>query len=373
LSIKNQDDIKILMITVRADYGGGPEHLYRLISKLSPALEIYTACPRDIPYWDKYADLLGEDCLIEIPHRKFTIHSLFKLLNFISNKKINIVHSHGKGAGIYGRVIAMLSSSKCVHTFHGLHIQSYNKLKMVLYKNIEKFLSLFTGAVIAVSQSEYELLLKEGLVSQKKLKLIENSVNIPSLTVPESIFDLAKLKIITISRFDYAKNTSLLISIAEEIKNSGRLDRFEIIILGSGPEETQLIKEVDQKKLNEYILFKGFISDPYKYLIESFCYLSTSRWEGMPLGVLEAMSVGLPVIATDVVGNKDSVQHEITGYLYKQYNHAEAADYLIKLADDKDLWRKFSKASRQIAESRFSIKRMAEETKKVYSEVLSKE
>ena len=368
----NQSDIKILMITSRADFGGGPEHLFRLVERLSREIDIYIACPKDFPYWERYTKLVGENRLIEIPHRKFTAGALLMLIELISSKKINLVHSHGKGAGVYSRIISILTSARCVHTLHGLHVQNYSGIKRELYLLMERFLAAFTDRIITVSEGEYNLILEYKLAAQNKLRVIENSVAIPDERVSEIIFKDEKLNVIILSRFDYSKNTALIIPIAEELRRLEKINNFEFVILGTGPDKLEFEKEAEEKKLTGSISLKGFIENPREHLIKSFCYISTSRWEGMPLGVLEAMSVGLPVIASNVVGNKDVVRHGSTGFLYDATKPAEAAEYLIKLAGDRELWKKFSNASRLNAEERFSVERMADETKKVYLEIFNK-
>ena len=125
--------VKILFITVRADFGGGPEHVYRLIDILTPEIEAFVACPKDYPYWDRYQKLLGSDHMIEIPHRKFAVLRLVYLLRYVRCKGIELIHSHGKGAGAYGRILAFLTRKPCVHTFHGVHIGKYSEVSKRLY------------------------------------------------------------------------------------------------------------------------------------------------------------------------------------------------------------------------------------------------
>lgn len=64
------------MITARADYGGAPQQIYRLIAALPPHVEVFIACPRDYPYWERYADKLGEARMVEIPHRRLTLRHI---------------------------------------------------------------------------------------------------------------------------------------------------------------------------------------------------------------------------------------------------------------------------------------------------------
>ena len=100
---------KILLISVRADFGGGPEHIYRLVQKLKDEIEIYIACPNDYPYWNRYERLVNAERMIRIPHRKFKLYAVSSLIFFLHKHQIDLIHSHGKGAGIYGRTLRLIS------------------------------------------------------------------------------------------------------------------------------------------------------------------------------------------------------------------------------------------------------------------------
>ncbi|MFO7525410.1 MAG: glycosyltransferase [Ignavibacteriaceae bacterium] len=365
-----QPKMKVLIITVRADFGGGPEHIFKLTKHLLKDFDFYFAAPDDYPYYQRYSDLVGKNNLIKIPHRKFKIKALIDLRKFIFINKINIIHSHGKGAGIYSRILRMLTTRKIVHTFHGLHIGEYKGTLRFLYLLIERFLAYFTDVFINVSQSEKKLLSKH-IVSQKaKLRVIHNGIEIPLRTVIPDVFDQSPRIVLTFSRFDYSKHTEMIIEIMMHLKNLNRIEKFSFIILGSGPDEEKIKKLVQANNLNDYITFPGSVLDTKEFILNSFCYLSTSRWEGMPLGVLEAFSVGLPVIASNVVGNRDVINHDVNGFLYDAKNPADAAERICALADNKEKWLLFSQNARSEAISKYDVNRMAEETKLLYSEIL---
>lgn len=365
----DKNNLNILIITVRADFGGGPEHIYSLIKELYKKTNFFIACPDDIPYKKRYAEILGENRLILIPHRKFKLSYLYKLKKFIKDNEIKIIHSHGKGAGIYSRLLSFISGSPCVHTFHGLHIGDYNRFQILIYFLIERFLSLFTEKFISVSEGEYNEVITNKITNSSKVSVIENGVAIPDLTISEKNFFSSPRILITFTRFNYQKNSSQLIYIFEELKNQEKTDFFKLILLGTGEEENEIRTMCKEHNLNNLFHFKGMVENRYDYLNNSFCYISTSRWEGMPLGILEAMSFGIPVIATDVVGNNNIVEHNKTGFLYNFNNPKEAADYLINLSEDFELWKSFSDSSRTKIKLDFSLNKMATETQKVYNSI----
>ena len=365
-------NLNILIITVRADFGGGPEHIYSLIKELYKENNFYIACPDDVPYKKNYAEILGEDRIILIPHRKFKLSCLFKLKGFAKHNRINIIHSHGKGAGIYGRLLSLFTGIPCIHTFHGLHTGSYSRYQKLLYIFLERILSSFTEKYISVSSGECNEMIENKISNAQKMTVIENGVDIPDLTISEDNFFISPKILITFTRYNYQKNSSQLIFIFEELKKQKKADFFKIVLLGSGEEENEIQNMCRKYNLSSSFNFKGMVENRFDYLRNSFCYISTSRWEGMPLSILEAMSFGVPVIASNVVGNNNIVDHEKTGFLYNSDDPKEAAGYIISLSENFELWKAFSAASRNKIQLNFSLKKMAAETQKIYNSILEK-
>ena len=123
--------MKVLIISARADYGGGPEHIYRLIKNSCIDIEYYIACPKEKPYWNLYFKIVG-DKIYEIPHRKISLLHLYKLLNLIKSNNIQLIHTHGKGAGFYGRILSMIIHLPLIHTPHGIHVGQYNYIIKII-------------------------------------------------------------------------------------------------------------------------------------------------------------------------------------------------------------------------------------------------
>ena len=365
-----RDKTSILYISVRADFGGGPEHLFRLVNGLSDKYKTFIACPNDYPYYEKYSKIIGKQNLVEIPHRKFGISSFIKLIKFVKKKKVKIIHSMGKGAGIYGRLLAIVCFKKCVHTFHGLHIDNYNSIQKKLYLALEKILSVFSTMLIAVSNSEYDRILKHNICKKDSITVIDNGVIIPEKFVTENNFNKDKFVVTTITRLDYAKNPNLLIDIFQSLVKLGDMGKYELQIIGLKKEVTEDGEFEIPEKLKKNIRLLGFTLNPSVHLLESSCYLSTSRWEGLPLSVIEAMSVGLPVIATNVVGNNSLVENNSNGFLYDINAPEEAAKKIIQLSGDLDLWKKFSAINRKLVEENYSITKMVKETENLYVNIL---
>ena len=366
----NNSKIKILLVTSRADHGGGPKHISLLLKYLVDEFDFYIACPKDEPYFNIFSDLVGQGKIIQIPHRAFTFTDLTRLNYVIKKNNINIVHSHGKGAGVYGRLLSRKSKIKCIHTFHGIHIGQYNFISKFLYLRFEKYLSKFTNKFITVSESEKNEVISLNISGLNKISLISNGVEIPGKKVNAGVLSKERLKLVTISRFDFAKNSEFIISIFNEIKKKEMLNKFEMQFIGDGPELEKIKHLSEQNGLSYNFKFTGFVNSTAEHLVDSFCYISTSRWEGLPIGIMEAMSVGLPVIATNVSGNRDLVEHSVNGFLYDSDKPGEAANYIIELAGNIEKWKQYSANAISKIEENYSAEVMAEKTKQLYLNTL---
>jgi len=359
---------RVLIITARADFGGGPEYVYRLISALHGSIDFFVACPDDFPYRTRYEEIVGSERILIIPHRKFELRSLFNLIKFAKQNKINVIHSHGKGAGIYSRPAALLSGTKCVHAFHGLHMGEYGALGKILYLTLERVLALLTEKIIATSVSEKETFLSHRITSEDKIVFILNGV--AEAPVKTSGMKSGRLNVVTVTRFDYAKNALLMVDVIQAIANLGFADKFHFTFVGDGED-----REVVQDRLKDMpvsVEFTGFIDDPGDYYSVAFCYISTSRWEGMPLAVLEAMSYGVPVIATNVRGNRDAVISGENGFLFDESAPADAADHLCRIAEDELLWKKLSENSVKLCNEKFSYNNTARLNSDLYHNISDK-
>lgn len=358
--------ISVLHITVRADIGGGPEHVFRLITCNYINVNHFVAAPNNEPYFGKFKDAIGDAKCIEIPFRKFEINVLFKLFRFVRRNNISIIHSHGKGAGIYGRLLSLLTGKRAIHTLHGFHIGDYNKIQKYLYISLERILSIFTYKIIAVSEGEKNKIVKSGFCNQKKVVVIPNGVIIPKEKVRQSDFSQKPKKVISFSRFNYQKNTEMIVDICKLLKNISIANDFEFLIYGDGEDFGKIKKLISEENLDKIIKLAGPDPDARNKLVDGFCYISTSRWEGLPISLLEAMAVGLPVIATNVVGNRDIIENYKDGFLFDSDNINEAASLLSELADSEDLWKKISSGAIKKVEENFSINKMITKIEELY-------
>ena len=149
------------------------------------------------------------------------------------------------------------------------------------------------------------------------------------------------------------------------INISRLLPQYNFIILGNGP-LYGFIKEFIKKEEITNIYIPGQTNNVFKYLYASNIYLSTSYYEGLSISILEAMSIGLPVVASKVVGNVDTVDHGKSGYLYELGNIKLAAVYIENILKFNKLYNYLSKGSQNRQRKYFSSKHMINKYLEIY-------
>ena len=253
--------MNVLLISVRSDFGGGPRHLDQLVRGLPRNCKLYMAYPED---GEPYADLWKNNNRIKerlfVPYRKFSFKILWELNRFIKKNKIEIIHSHGNGAGLYSRLLRLIGSNvKVVHTFHGISDEYSSKIKYLFSRFVGMALSPLADKYVAVSNGEKALGVKWGFCKESNCVVIYNGV------VDEGLGenDIESRKIVTISRYDYPKNMSLCLDVVRKMRN----DNVRFVWVGDGEDFASMRKAVEKESLPVDMV--GFQTKPIGFLVKS--------------------------------------------------------------------------------------------------------
>jgi glycosyltransferase involved in cell wall biosynthesis len=356
---------KCLLVSVRADYGGGPEHILSLLNGLATRREFVVAAPLGQAYSRRFGEYA---VLQDLAYRRFSLRSFIRLIVLVRREKIGIIHSHGKGAGIYGRLLGWVTGCPVVHTFHGFHYAHLPPLKRYLYLAIERLLARKTAVLLNVSASEQVSCTEADVLKSAKNVVVPNGVAVPfSKRAASSHVDGRPWKLINVARHEREKGVDGVLRIARKLSECGF--NYELWLVGDGEQSGELKKQVLADGLTGKVHFLGFRNDVAALLQSADIFVSASHGEGMPLTLLEAMAAGLPTVASDVVGNRDVVDHEQTGFLFPLLEPELGADAVVRLAQDARLYELCSKAAHQRALDRYSVEVMCERINAVYEEV----
>ena len=295
---------------------------------------------------------------------------IFNLIKFIKLNSIDIIHAHGKGAGVLARITNLFLHKKLIYTFHGIHVECHSYLNNFIYLIYEYIFGKFDTHKIFVAESEKIYAKSLNISISNNFSVVNNGVKNREYKEKKSYLNnsyekknISKITVITVCRFVEQKNIKDIIKIAKS------LPEIDFKIIGCGKlwrDIKQLLLDLEIKNV-ELI---GMKKNVFKYLYYSDIFLSTSLYEGMPLSILEAMSVGLPIIASDVVGNLDTIENGISGYLYDLKDLSIATKYLRELAVNEKLRNLMGYNSFKRQRKFFSKQKMISKYENLYNKIL---
>jgi glycosyltransferase involved in cell wall biosynthesis len=168
-----------------------------------------------------------------------------------------------------------------------------------------------------------------------------------------------------VARFDYPKKQSDLIRSLEKIKHLS----WSMEFVGDGPLLENAKELVDRFDLRGRVSFSGVRNDVANRLAASDIFVLLSKWEGLPLTILEAMRSGLPVIASNVGGVSETIVEGKTGYLVKRDNSTELINALTKLLSSPELRGSMGREGKIKFQKEFTFDNMLNQTMNVYDSV----
>jgi len=365
--------MKILYLITKSELGGAQTYVYQLAKYFSSQGNEIAVMGYPGGWLE---DKMKEEKIEFYPNKYFTNNlNLFKHLKAIKKikevvkiLKPDIVHSNCSMAGILSR-LAVRNRIPCVFTAHGwAFTDGAPFLRKYLAILIEKFISRYCQKIICVSKFGKNLALKYRIAPKNKLVVIHNGVEIGnSLTSQKRTFEYQK--IIFIGRLTEPKDPCLLLLAFSDLSPVLK-EKSEIIIVGEGPKRKILEKFIQKNNLNNKIKLLGSIprDKVFNLLKDSHIFVLTTNYEGLPYTILEAMSCGLAIIATDVNGVKEAVEN--CGFLVKKGSREEVKDCLKKLLENPELTQKIGRKCREKVIKKFSLEKMLKKTEEVYQNLI---
>jgi len=367
--------LRILELIVSTGFGGGPTHVLELVRHLPrPEFAATVAGPAGGPYGGLFVE--SGVPFVDIRTDRLAIRPFLEVLRLIRRDGIDLVHSHGKGAGLYGRLAARRAGIPAIHTFHGIHHADYPAGLGRAYLGLERGLARITQAIVHVSESQALEAAGLGLAPAERSHVIVNGIDAARVAGAAMTREAARqalqlepeaLVIGTVARFDPVKALDTLLR-AFAIVAAAQPDA-RMVLLGDGPEASRLRSLAAALGIESRVRFPGFIAGASRLLPAFDLYGSASRKEGLPLALLEAMACGLPVVATRVPGHMDVVEQGVTGLLVAPDDPYALGRALRDLMAEPAGRKAMGQGGRQRVQHRFAASRMAAETAGLYRSV----
>jgi glycosyltransferase involved in cell wall biosynthesis len=391
---------KILHIITRLDKGGSAENVIITCRKLSgpkyKSVLVYgtTALPAlsiDVP-------------VINVPSMVRSISplkdaiTLCKLVWIMFREKPDIVHTHSSKGGFLGRWSAWVYNvllwvtghgtqvTKIIHTPHGHVFYGYefSELKTKIYLLLERITAPITHKLIALTNGERDESLKFGVGRPGQWEVIHSAVGVfqPNEKNEEKLRDELGISddaliVGTVARLEPVKGVRYFVEAAVELRD--REFDFPVIflIVGDGKERNMLEKIVSENGLEDCVVFAGMREDVTDVMSIMDIYVQPSVNEGMGKTIVQAESVGLPVIATRVQGIPDAMKENVTGLIVAPKNPPLLSNAILTMIQSPLMREKMGRAGPEFVKEavdgypRFSTERMIYLLEKIYDKILS--
>lgn len=311
-----------------------------------------------IPYVDKIIPISFEKNM-------FSVNNLiisFKIAKTIRNENYDIVNLHTTLAAFFTRLGIMLSLKKpklVINTVHGYLFDSKSSfLKRTIMLLAEKFTKCVTDTIIVMNSEDYDIAEKYKLYKNNLYSIKGMGITLSKFP-PTSFKDKISLRksfsfneddflLVYVAEFSKRKNQKFLIASLKKLVNEG-YSNVKLVLLGDGAllDETKLYTK--ELNLLNNVIFTGYTKDTCTYYQLSDICVSSSRIEGLPFNIMEAMSTGLPIIASKVKGNSDLVVQNENGFLFDYDNVNEFCNYIKTLYEDKTLIHSMGNKSHELS------------------------
>jgi glycosyltransferase involved in cell wall biosynthesis len=344
--IKSNPDKKINILELRVvrGSGGGPEKTIFLSAEMIDKEKFSTVVVYIGQKGDKAFGVTkkaeGRDVkYIELWERgRFDWRIIRKLLQIIKEYSIDIVHGHDYKSDVIGRVLRIFTPVKLISTVHGW---VGNNSKERFYNYVDRKVLKKYDKVIAVNKPIMDLLVQKK-VNPRKVELIHNAILVEDYAPQSEVKDLrSELKIPDsapvlgfVGRISEEKDLPLLFMAVK--KSLPDFTDLKVLISGDGPLIDKLKDYCNKIGIGEQVFFLGQVQDIKRVYLTMDVFILTSKTEGIPNVILEAMAMRVPVISTNVGGVGEIIRHNTDGVLIQAGDIAGLCHYFSKMLKEND-------------------------------------
>ena len=361
----------VVHIIYKLAVGGLENGLVNLINNMP--VEKYRhiiICATD--YTDFRDRITRDDVEVYALHKKpgNDLGAYWRLWKLLRRLKPDIVHTRNLGTIEYSLPAKLAGVKYCVHGEHGRDLTDIDGTNQK-YIKLRKFYNFFVSHFISVSKDLESWLIETVSIPTQKITQIYNGVNTQRFSIKNRKNQSKNIVIGTVGRLQAEKDQATLIKAFELLKKENTEKEINLHIIGDGPDREKLDVLVNKMDMTHAVIFHGKCDNIPVLMTELDVFVLPSLGEGISNTILEAMSCGLPVVATNVGGNPELVTENISGYLVPSNNPNEMAKAIQQYIDQPELLAKHGQAARERIENEFSMKAMVDNYVKVYDELLA--
>jgi glycosyltransferase involved in cell wall biosynthesis len=369
----NPREIDVLHLIGTLSAGGAERNLYYLAPYMAAGRFRYGIC-----CLVRRGDLAAEIEEAGVPvwelgfRKRYTLLTIWRLARLLRQMRVKVLHTHLHLPGLLGRVAGLMAGTPVMIT----HEHGKNLWKRWYHRLGERLLLPVTDLRIAVSQDILNLRVAMEGTPPSKICVVHNAVDPVPFEASEDLrADKRKelglegsLVVGTVGRLVEAKAYDLFMEVARDVCSRRADARF--LIVGEGPLGEDLKHLRDSYGLSDRVKFTGARADIPALVAAMDLYLVTSRREGLPLSLIEAMMSSKAIVATSVGGIPETLIQGQTGILASAGDRQALVEAVVSLADDPGRREALGAAARSVAVKRYSPAHIQHELEAIYSRLL---
>ena len=376
----NSDEmVNILYVIDNLSFGGGERCFAQVIRSLPRTrYRIFAACKNQGIFWERLKKYGVIGYPIDMGSR-FNISIIRYLMIIIRKEGIHIVHSQGGRADFFARIAARLAKIPKIVSTVQMPVEGYDvsPLRKAVYVTLDRFTERFVDKFIVVSEALRRTLIEGHKIPPERVVRIYNGIELdkydPELYSREKVRKELRIGpdeplVGAIGRLVWQKGFPFFIRAASYVLRA--IPNAKFLLVGDGPLRSELERMVGDLGMTKDFIFTGFREDIPEVLAALDVLVLSSLREGLPMILLEGMAMARPVVATDIEGIAEVVEHNKTGILVPPEDPQALAEGIIALLRDKDKARRMGRAGRKRVEEKFSVEEMVRRTQGVYESMV---
>lgn len=300
-------------------------------------------------------------------HPYWDVRAFFEVRKIIKEVMPDIIAIHSSKAGMIGRLVGKSLNIPTVFTAHSWSFAGEpSRRKRILFTALEKWAGKLTNGVIAVSDFDYAEALEKHIVPVEKIQMIHNGIRDNQNETEDYPEPTSMVRLLMVARFAEPKDHDLLLSALKHVT----IKSWHLTLVGDGPLIDRVKQFTKTLGLTKQITFAGEDREVTDKLKKTDIFMLISKSEGLPLSIIEAMREGLPIIASNVGGIKELIDHRGNGLLVQKGDEAGLVEALNAMMASDIFRKQLGKAARQKFIAQFVFADMYQRTESFYKNIV---
>jgi len=365
---------RVLHIIDSLHLGGAQEVVLNLATCGSSRFhhEVATMHGRGI-YWDRLRQA-GVKVHSLSPHKLLPFYLASIPWRLLADRP-DILHCHLIPSNIIAKPLGALLGVPVVINHD--HTNDTRRADSRLLLALDRFANRFASHIVAVSASCRDFLITRESIPASDVTLVPNAIDLRRFSPAAARRDQARVElglpafarvVAGVGRLNPQKNFSLFLDVAAQL--APRFPDLHFLLAGDGPEEKMLREKAAALGIADRVTFSGYVADTRLVYLAADVLLMPSRYEGLPMTLLEAMAMGLPVVASQLDGIAEVISDGREGFLVPSDDASLFVERTAALLQDAELSSRIAQNARAKIEASFSVERMTSAVEEIYDRFL---